>query len=429
MTKATQFHHALALSATAALLASCDGSQPPIGAPAAMPQSRAFAPPRANSDAVSANRSYQVLYSFNWGTSDASEPAAALIDVNGTLYGTTEIGGGGCASTGPGCGTVYDISTTGVEKVLHKFRHHTKRLYTAAPFAGLINVRGTLYGTTAGGGTRTGTVFSISTTGQLRTLHAFYDACGYGDGFVPQAGLIDVGGTLYGTTYFGGSCKDHREGFGTVYSVTTTGQENVVYRFKGGHDGANPQAGLIEVNGTLYGTTVNGGGSGCFGSGCGIVFSVSTTGNEKVLHRFQGFDGANPQAGLIDVNGALYGTTANGGSHGSGTVYTMSTTGKEKMLYSFGGGTDGAQPQAGLIDVKGTLYGTTYYGCLTYYSPGCGTVFSVTTTGSEKVLHNFAGNADGADPRAALVNVKGVLYGTTSSGGTGGGGTVFTLTP
>ncbi|MGA7355090.1 MAG: choice-of-anchor tandem repeat GloVer-containing protein [Candidatus Cybelea sp.] len=424
----TLVRNALSISVAATFLAGCGGLSP-IGVPRALQQSRVFAPPSANSNAVSANSPYRVLYSFAWGTSDGSEPTAGLTGVNGTLYGTTEIGGGGCKPYGPGCGTVYSVSTTGVENVLHSFRHHPNHLYTDAAFAGLIDVKGTLYGTTAGGGERVGTVFSIGTTGQLKILHVFSGACGYTDGFSPQAGLIDVEGTLYGTTYFGGSCKDQREGFGTVYSISTTGQERVVYRFRGKSDGANPQAGLIDVNGTLYGTTVKGGGTGCFGGGCGTVYSISRTGKEKVLHRFQGSDGANPQAGLIGVNGTLYGTTANGGSTGAGTVYTLRMTGKEQVLYSFRGDTDGAQPEAALIDVNGTLYGTTSYGCISYSSQGCGTVFTISTTGSEKVLHEFAGSADGAAPKAALVNVKGRLYGTTSLGGAGGGGTVFTLSP
>lgn len=416
--------------AIGALLTGCGGSQPPTGPQGMISQGRAVTVPRTNSNTADADHSYRVLYSFVWGTSDGSNPAAGLIDVKGMLYGTTANGGGGCNSYGPGCGTVYSIDTTGIEKVLHGFHHHRKGLYTDEPLAGLLNVKGMLYGTTAGGGDRKGTVFGISTTGRLKILHVFAAGCGYDDGFVPQGRLIDVDGTLYGTTYFGGSCKARGDGLGTVYSVTLTGQERVVYRFKGGSDGANPQAGLIEVNRTLYGTTVEGGNSGCFGHGCGTVYSISPIGKERVLHRFQDSpDGATPRAGLIDVLGTLYGTTASGGSKYAGTVYAMTTTGKERVIYSFRGGMDGSEPEAGLIDAGGTLYGTTYYGCLSYSSPGCGTVFSVSTTGDETLLHHFAGKSDGADPSAALVNVKGTLYGTTSEGGSGGGGTVFALTP
>jgi uncharacterized repeat protein (TIGR03803 family) len=127
-----------------------------------------------------------------------------------------------------------------------------------------------------------------------------------------------------------------------------------LYSFKGGTDGANPSAGLIAVYGELYGTT---GGGGTYGHG--TVFKVSTFGTETVLYRFKGVpDGAFPVAGLIEVNGALYGTTQLGGTYGAygdGTVFKMSTSGAESVLYRFKNVPDGANPEAGLIDVNGAL--------------------------------------------------------------------------
>ena len=114
---------------------------------------------------------------------------------------------------------------------------------------------------------------------------------------------------------------------------------HVLYRFAGGHDGAGPAGALIDVNGTLYGATSSGGGHPeCgYGGGCGTVYSMSTAGPEKVLHRFaSGSDGWDPFAGLIDASGTLYGTTRYGGgsgcveSFGCGTVYTISPSGKEE---------------------------------------------------------------------------------------------------
>jgi uncharacterized repeat protein (TIGR03803 family) len=196
------------------------------------------------------------------------------------------------------------------------------------------------------------------------------------------------------------------------------------------------------MNGALYGTTTEGGGLGSTHLCCGTVFSVTTTGKERVLHVFAGgSDGAYPQADLIDVDGTLYGTTTYGGAYGFGTVFSVTTDGTEKVLYSFGGGSDGEYPSAGLIDVKGTLYGTTTYGGSSSwcnFGYGCGTLFSVTTTGAEQVLHAFAGgSADGANPHADLIDVNGTLYGTTfyggpsckRHGGVRGCGTVFTFTP
>jgi uncharacterized repeat protein (TIGR03803 family) len=150
---------------------------------------------------------------------------------------------------------------------------------------------------------------------------------------------------------------------------------------------------------------------------------------------------------LIDVNGTLYGTTFVGGSDNStctvheicGTVYSITTTGIEKVIYRFAGGSDGSQPMADLIDVNGTLYGTTTTGggvgsC--YYYNGCGTVYSLTTAGAETVLHRFIGGTDGFTPTALLPNANGTIYGTTIYGGDRdkrgnpfGWGTIFTLTP
>ena len=180
-----------------------------------------------------------------------------------------------------------------------------------------------------------------------------------------------------------------------------------------------PVAGLIDVGGTLYGTTKGD------GNGSGVVFRVTTGGTFTVLHIFgkRSDDGAFPGAALLDVEGTLYGTTTGGGNYGRGTVFSISTAGKEKVLYSFAtnGGSDGREPSSALIDAKGTLYGTTVRGG----SHGdSGTVFSVTTDGTEKVVHSFNGS-DGRQPVAGLKNVKGVLYGTTSMGGVNNVGTVF----
>jgi uncharacterized repeat protein (TIGR03803 family) len=161
----------------------------------------------------------------------------------------------------------------------------------------------------------------------------------------------------------------------------------VLYYFQGGSDGANPGTGkLIDVNGMLYGSTATGGGTGCGGGGCGTVYRVNpTTGSESVLHSFQGgSDGENPAGVLLFLNGTLYGTTATGGGSGCGgggcgTIYSINaTTGAESLLYSFQGGSDGANPDAGVTNIEGKLYGTTAYGgTCTWESSGCGTVFSL----------------------------------------------------
>jgi uncharacterized repeat protein (TIGR03803 family) len=360
--------------------------------------------------------SYGLLYTFG-APPDGAEPEAGLIDVGGTLYGTTASGGK------YGYGTVFKL-TAGKDKVLHNFGSFSSD--GEKPMAGLINVNGTLYGTTVSGGKYGhGTVFSISSSG-YEVLYPFGKG-GAADGESPVAGLVDVGGTLYGTTYFGGLYAN-----GTVFSATTGGAENVLYSFGAGNDASTPNAALIGVSGTLYGTTTNGGKYSVFG---GTVFSITTSGkNEKILHSFgNGSDGNSPHAGLIYAYGLLYGTTYNGGtkclkSGGCGTVFSVTTGSKstETVLHNFSGGAvDGANPVAGLTFVSGALFGTTVYGGK---FGSYGTVFTIDLRASNKedLLHSFGVGLDGLNPEATLIYEAGNLVGTTYGGGYGNG-TVFSL--
>jgi uncharacterized repeat protein (TIGR03803 family) len=305
----------------------------------------------------------------------------------------------------------------------------------ASPLAGLLNVNGTLYGTTSTGGAGTncpdsdgcGTVFSVTAGGKERVLYKFL---GGPDGAKPNGNLIDINGTLYGTTSYGGVCNNSSLGCGTVFSVTTGGKEKVLYRFAGHPDGESPTGRLINVNGTLYGTT-SAGGNHNWGDRNGTVFSVTIAGKERVLYSFGPKDGIEPSP-LADVNGTLYGTMYLGGAANSGTVFSVTLAGKEQVLYSFAGPPDGALPTGSLINVNGTLYGTTSsggaQGCISSSST-CGTVFRITTAGNEHVLYRFAGGPDdGSDPNGRLLSVGGILYGTTTDGGTHGSGAVFTIT-
>jgi uncharacterized repeat protein (TIGR03803 family) len=167
--------------------------------------------------------------------------------------------------------------------------------------------------------------------------------------------IFDAQGNLYGTTYNGGASDN-----GTVFKLTKSGKEALIYSFTGGAGGANPEAGLIFEQGNLYGTTAAGG-----ASGDGVVFKVSESGRENVVYNFTGkTDGRFPYAGLIfDAQGNLYGTTAAGGAYHNGAVFKVSKSGKETIIYSFTGGADGGSPQPGLtFDAKGNLYGTTVSG-------------------------------------------------------------------
>jgi uncharacterized repeat protein (TIGR03803 family) len=402
------FRVVLIITSAGAMLAACGGSQPPISRSGEVPQ-------------APATTRYKSLYSFGSG-SDGQTPNAALIDVNGALYGTTYRGGGYAD------GTVFSMSTTGTENVLYSFQGGSDG---ANPSASLLTVKSVLYGTTEYGGREfdAGTVFKISAGGREKVLHNFGPVP---DGLFPVASLIDVKGTLYGTTSQGGDDASCDDGCGTVYSISKNGKEKVLHSFTAYADGVLPLASLIDVKGTLYGTTAAGIGSPGNNTGFGTVFEVSTMGTESVLYNFPdgGFHGYLPASGLINVNGTLYGTTAGGsaysGSVGRGTAFSITTSGSLTTLHSFGSGPDGGYPYAPLLNVKGTLYGTTSSGG-TY---GKGTVFSLALTGTdEKVLHSFGHGPDGATPLAGLIDVNGTLYGTTSAGGAHRKGTVFALTP
>jgi uncharacterized repeat protein (TIGR03803 family) len=359
------------------------------------------------------NVRYKVLYSFGV-SGDAANPYAGVINVKGMLYGTTAYGGAN------GDGTVFSITPSGTETVLYSFKGGPGD--GEYPIAGLINVKGKLYGTTSQGGANCsssggcGTVFAITPSGRETVLHSFGAS---GDGNGPFAGLIKVKGTLYGATMEGGANGD-----GTVFSITPSGTETVLYSFKGGSgDGEFPLASLINVKGILYGTTVYGG-----ANDDGTVFSVTRSGTETLRYSFKGTpDGQRPYAGLINVEGTLYGTTHLGGANGDGMVFAITPSGTESVIYSFKGGSgDGEYPYAGVINVKGTLYGTTIEGG----ANGVGTIFSTTPSGTEIVLHSFGGSGDGQYPYyGGLINVKGKLYGTTYYGGAYGDGTVFRFSP
>lgn len=401
-----------------ALLTGC-GIQPQIGAPNAMPRVQPLS-----------GYGYQVLYEFQgygYGKKDGSLPYSSLIVVKNGLYGTTFQGGDynysacGGGKFFAGCGTVFEVTATGDERVVYRFQGGADGFY---PEAGLLWLNGTLYGTTTAGGSSScdetygklcGTVFALSLSGKERVLHTF---AGAPDGIGPAATLIAVNGRLYGTTtgggYSGGGSGCYYGGCGVVFQISTSGVERVLYAFKGGKDGAQPSGPLLSANGMLYGTTTYG------GSGCGTVFKVSTSGREKVVYRFNASNGGcYPVGGLVEIKGILYGVTAfGGGCSDCGAVFKITTNGTERLIYAFQGGSDGMQVLAGLLAFRGVLYGTTPNGgggCNGSF--GCGTVFSVTTSGSEQVLHAFRGGSDGAGPLAGLAAFRETLYGTTTGGG------------
>jgi uncharacterized repeat protein (TIGR03803 family) len=404
--------------------------------------------------AYAAAGAVKVLHSFQGGSADGAVPLGPLLNVSGTLYGTTTEGGGtGCG--GAGCGTVFAIGPDGTESVVHAFAGPPSD--GATPFGGLVKVGGTIYGTTNDGGANTcgsihcGTVFSIGANGAEKIIYSFK---GGSDGEYPAGSMVKLGSLLYGTTYQGGGHTGCDTGYtcGTVFSITTAGAEKVIHAFTGvGSDGGNPSGALIEIAGTLYGTTEFGGLSQCTDThntpiGCGVVYSMSTGGGDTILHAFKGgSDGQTPSEGVVDVGGQLFGTTIVGGAGstcqgGCGVIYSVTTGGNESVVYTFQQAANGFLP-AGLVLSGNNLYGVTYiggkHGCTT--GEGCGVAYSASTGGIATVLHDFGKSAKDAElPDSRLIAVGSKLYGVSTHGGTGkctgpdnstGCGTVYQLTP
>jgi uncharacterized repeat protein (TIGR03803 family) len=308
-------------------------------------------------------------------------------------------------------------------------------------------VDGNFYGTTSGDGpNNNGTVFKITPEGKLTTLYAFCAQANCTDGAVPYAGVIQAtDGDFYGTTYAGGTI-----GFGTVFKITSGGHLTTLHSFAG-DDGSNPSAALVQAsNGNFYGTTKFGGAGGPCNNGCGTVFEITASGKLTTLHSFLQGDGAWPTAAMIQAaDGKLYGTSYAGGQgqqlcedYGCGTAFKVTLVGSLTSLYSFcsvdSGGicADGNEVVAPLVQAaSGDFYGTTLGGGQAGKITNHGTVFKLTAAGTLTTLYAFDG-PDGQTPDAGLVQgTNGILYGTTTLGGSGVGcydsgcGTIFMITP
>ena len=391
-----------------------------------------------------AQSKFKVLHAFGTGSDGAGVWDSVAFDTKGNLYGTTS--GGGAY----GWGAVFELTPTRhgpwTETVLQSFMLNDPN--GSEPLGGVISdTAGNLYGATARGGMyQFGTIFELTPGSDGWTFAVLYDfGTNSNDGGGPFDSLVmDKAGDLYGTTGGGGTY-----GGGTIFELTPGSggwTESLPYSFgaNGGVGGTDPDGGLIlDAMGNLYGVTNNGGDLSCpSGYGCGVVFELvrgsGGSWTEHVLHSFTGF--ANPQGTLaFDSAGNLYGTTLIGGgtgcTGGCGTVYTLTHRSDGKwsytVLHQFGNGANGNTPVGGVVlDTAGNLYGATGYGGT---GCGCGVVYKLTPTShgpwTYSILHTFTGQ-DGAEPAADLIwDTKGNLYGTTATGGSGGGGVVFELTP
>jgi uncharacterized repeat protein (TIGR03803 family) len=325
-------------------------------------------------------RGLTVLHSFCLQCIDGANPQAGLLLASdGNFYGTTA--GGGAHNKG----TVFKVTEAGVLTILHSFCADSDCPDGAGPTSWLIEgPDGELYGTTANGGRNfkrcsdfgpgCGTIFRLTTGGTLTTLYNFCSRTDCTDGRVPNAGLTaGTDANFYGTTTYGGADDE-----GTVFKLTPGGTFVSLHAFRGS-DGSNPNAGIVQgVDGDLYGVTEFGGEGN---DSEGTVFVLTPEGAYTLLHSFDGNDGAYPQAALIQAtDGNFYGTTSGGGLGQQGTLFSIAPGGFLTTLYRFQGTQQGDEPLGGLFQhTSGVLYGTTPNGGdLMCEAPnGCGTIFSL----------------------------------------------------
>ena len=330
-------------------------------------------------------------------------------------------------------------------KVLHNF---TGGVDGAYPFTGLsIDTAGNLYGTTFAGAAGYGTVFKLNHSASRWVLTTLYTFAGGKDGAGPY-GRVALGqdGTLYGTTVAGGEERCNYSGWpgcGTVFhlrpspvapqSLEAPWNQTVLYRFTGGYDGAAPQGDVtFDRSGNIYGTTNYGGKS----FGLGVVYELTASEGgwtQTVLYSPQSYaEGAYFYGGVVfSRTGDLYGVFSGGGPYGYGGAYKLSPSGSswaEQTIYGFTGASDGYGSVGLILDSSGNLYGTTEYGG----SGGGGTVFELSPANDGwnfNTLYSFSGGAGNGPWDKLVMDDAGNLYGTTAGAGGYGNGSVFKLTP
>lgn len=305
--------------------------------------------------AISRDGTLSVLHSFS-GTDGSYPEVHPIHDRFGNLYGTTSLGGSNIACS---CGTVFKLTAAGEFTLLYSFNGAY-----AYPSALTLDSAGNLYGFEYGSNLN-GAIFEITPAGLYSVVYTFCSLPNCADGSMPVGRLIvDRAGNFYGATNRGGAFDA-----GTVFELTPELAESVVYSFTGGADGANPVGKLTQdAHGNMYGVTYEGGSVAGTVAGTavsGTLYEITSSGEESVLYNFcqqtNCADGAHPLGSLArDASGNLYGTTTFGGANDSGVVFKIATNGTETMLADLSIDADGGN--GALVDDQGNVYVEIYSG-------------------------------------------------------------------
>jgi uncharacterized repeat protein (TIGR03803 family) len=368
-------------------------------------------------------QTYTLLYNFPGG-SKGLQPGDIVVTSSGSVLGAAYYDNCAC--------TLLFNYTNGTETVLHRFSEPAG--YQAEVPQGLLLNKGgdTLYGTTmyggkesgsCAGGTGCGVAFSYDlTTSKYKTMHQFQGP----DGAAPIGiQVLDSAGDLFGVTNGGGTN-------GTFYEITAAGTEKVLHSFGPAPDGMYPGGGLVSYGGNYYGVTLGGGANTCYDGGCGTVFKVTPSGKETVLYNFTGgSDGLSPYELVGDSLGNLYGISKTQ-DNTTAAVFEINSAGVFSIAYN---GSYVSQIGFIIMGTNGNLYASSSGGDVSSCgSNGCGQILRLTPTGDGNgtvtVLHQFD-NTDGSilNPFQDLVLHGGVLYGTTNYGGSSKDGVIYKLKP
>jgi uncharacterized repeat protein (TIGR03803 family) len=362
-------------------------------------------------------QTYTTLASFDGDNGDSPQYGPLVQATNGNYYGTTNSGG-----THSG-GVFFEVTPSGKLTDIYNFCRTECAEGEAPWFSPVLGTDGNFYGTTNLGGNsqHAGTIYKITPAGKLTTLYSFCPASPCNDGKFPLGLTQASNGNFYGV-----AADDGVNNNGTIFEFSRLGVFTVLYSFcaqPNCADGSSPYSSLMQgSNGTLYGTTYEGG-----AYNRGTAYEITPTGKFKTIHSFcaepECVDGDGPLAGLVeDANGNLYGTTFYGGGNSLGTVFEITAANQFILLHSFDN-TDGAYPSSALFSANdGNLYGTTLSD-----STGGGTIFQITAAGKFNSIYTFC-TCMGAGPFYALLQATdGIFYGTTSGGGASNDGTIFSF--